>query len=76
MVILRKLKYFFKNQDINIINEDYEQDVKVHFEITEDKVNYIINKKEEFNFKNIIISRKRNALYLYNYINMKKVRRK
>ena len=46
-----KLKYFFKNQGINIINEEYEQDVKVHFEITEEKYNYIMNKKEEFNFK-------------------------
>ena len=46
-----KLKYFFKNQGINIINEEYEQDVKVHFEITEEKYNYIMNKREEFNFK-------------------------
>ena len=46
-----KIKYFFKNEDINIINVDYGQDVIVHIEITEDKMNNIINKKEEFNFK-------------------------
>lgn len=46
-----KLKYYFKNESINIINEEYEQDVKVHFEITEEKYNHIINKKEELNFR-------------------------
>ena len=46
-----KLKYYFKNESINIINEEYEQDVKVHFEITEEKYNHIIDKKEELNFR-------------------------
>ena len=46
-----KLKYYFKNEGINIINEEYGQEVKVHFEITEEKYKHIINKKEEVNFK-------------------------
>ena len=45
-----KVKYFFKNKEIHITDVDYGQEIKVHFEITEDKFNQIINLRNELNF--------------------------
>ena len=46
-----KLKYYFKNSSIAILESDYGETIKVHFEITEDKLQEILKKKDELNFK-------------------------
>lgn len=48
---LEKLKYYFKNESIVITDTEYGENVKVHFEITEEKLQRLIEKKEELSFK-------------------------
>ena len=48
---LEKLKYYFKVQDIGIVNVEYGENVKVVFEITGEKLDKILSQKENLNFK-------------------------
>jgi uncharacterized YigZ family protein len=48
---LEKFKYYLKQNEINIINSEYSENVYITVEITEEKLKEIENKKEEFNFK-------------------------
>lgn len=58
---LEKLKYYFKQNNIEIINFEYNENVEIFANITNDKYQKIINKINELNFKiisNSIISEK------------------
>ena len=48
---LEKLKYYFKIQDIGIINIEYGENVKVVFEVSQGKLDEILAQKENLNFK-------------------------
>lgn len=48
---LEKIKYYFKQNSIKIIDSIYEEKIKVIVEITEEKLNNIIENKAELNFK-------------------------
>ena len=48
---VEKIKYYFKQEDINIINNEFDENVNIFIEITKEKYNKILENKEEFNFK-------------------------
>ncbi len=48
---LEKIKYYFKQNNIKIIDTIYEEKIKIIIEITEEKLNILIEKKDELNFK-------------------------
>ena len=60
---LEKVKYYFNQNDINIVDIVYDEKIKVIFEVTKEKYDTIIENKENLNFKysdiNIIKSKDR-----------------
>lgn len=48
---LEKVKYYFNQNDINIVDIVYDEKIKVIFEVTKDKYDTIIENKENLNFK-------------------------
>lgn len=48
---LEKLKYYLKNNNINILDISYNENVEIKIEITEKKLEYILEQKENLNFK-------------------------
>ena len=46
-----KLKYYLKQNDINLVNSEYSENVSVIVEISEEKLDEIEKQKEELNFK-------------------------
>ena len=55
---LEKLKYYLKQEEIKIINSEFDENVNIFVEITKEKYNKILENKEEFNFNildNIVI---------------------
>lgn len=47
----QKLKYYLKQEDINIISSEFNENVNVFVEITKEKYENILKNKEEFKFK-------------------------
>ena len=47
---LEKLKYYFRQNSIEIIDTVYEEKIKVICEINEEKMNKLLEKKNELNF--------------------------
>ncbi len=50
-----KLKYYLKQNEINIVNTEYSENVLTVVEITNEKLNKIENQKQDLNFKLINI---------------------
>lgn len=48
---LEKVKYYFNQNDINIVDIVYDEKIKVIFEVTKEKYDTIIENKENLNFK-------------------------
>lgn len=48
---LEKLKYYFKQNEINLSSIEYEENVSANVEIAKEKLNKIIENKENLNFK-------------------------
>lgn len=48
---VEKIKYYFKQEAINIINNEFDENVNIYVEITKEKYNKILENKEEFKFK-------------------------
>lgn len=48
---LTKLQYYFERNNIKILDKKFEENVQVIFEINRDKLEEILNNKENFNFK-------------------------
>lgn len=46
-----KIKYYFKQSNIKVIDVVYEEKIKIIVEITEEKLDNIIQNKDELNFK-------------------------
>lgn len=53
---LEKLKYYFKQNSINIVNIEYEENVRVVAEITDEKFQRILQEQQNLNF-NILDSK-------------------
>ena len=47
---LNKIKYYFEQQKIEIIDQKFEENVKIFANLTDDKYDVIIENKEELNF--------------------------
>ncbi len=47
---LQKLKYYFDKQNIKIIDNIFEKNVKVIFEITKEELQKILNNRESYSF--------------------------
>ncbi len=58
---LQKLKYYFEQNEIKIINQEFEENIKVFFETTLDKIKILNDNKENlnFNFWNLKIIREK-----------------
>ena len=56
---LQKLKYYFEQNEIKIINQEFEEKIKIVFEIGKEKFENMLNNKENmnFNFSNLIAIR-------------------
>lgn len=55
---IEKIKYYFKQEEIQVIDNEFDENVNIFVEITKEKYNIILKKKEEFNFnilENIVI---------------------
>ena len=48
---LQKLKYYFDQNSIKIIKEEFEENIKILFEISEEKINNLASNIENLNFK-------------------------
>ncbi len=61
---LEKLKYYFGQKSIIITNQEFNEKVKITFEIAEEKLNNMQNNKDTLNFKfeNLKIIRKKVCL--------------
>lgn len=60
---VEKLKYFFSTQNINIIDTEFDKNVKFIIEIQKEKYDKILTQKEEFKFK-IIDSKIKKESYI------------
>lgn len=47
---LQKLKYYFEQNEIKIINQEFEEKIKIVFEIGKEKFENMLNNKENMNF--------------------------
>ena len=47
---LEKLKYYLKQNDIDIINNDFNENVEVYVDITENKLEDLNNRLNDLNF--------------------------
>ena len=45
-----KMKYYLKVQNIKIINTEFNEKIEIFVEITDEKLNNILEKKDELNF--------------------------
>lgn len=55
---LEKIKYYFKQEEIKVINNEFDENVNIFVEITREKYNIILKNKEEFHFnilENVVI---------------------
>ena len=48
---LQKLKYYFEQNSINIINQEFGEKIKIFFEISVEKLEHLENDRENLNFK-------------------------
>lgn len=48
---LQKLKYYFEKNNIEIINQEFGENVKINFEISSEKLEKLSQNKENLNFK-------------------------
>lgn len=48
---LQKLKYYFEQNSINIINQEFGEKIKIFFEINVEKLEHLENDRENLNFK-------------------------
>ena len=56
---LQKLKYYFEQNEIKIINQEFEEKIKIVFEISKEKFENMLNNRKNmnFNFSNLIAIR-------------------
>lgn len=56
---LQKLKYYFEQNEIKIINQEFEEKIKIIFEISKEKFENMLNNRKNmnFNFSNLIAIR-------------------
>ena len=48
---LQKLKYYFEQNSIKIINQEFGEKIKIFFEINVEKLEHLENDRENLNFK-------------------------
>ena len=66
---LEKIKYFFKQENIKIVDFNYTENVEINVEITEEKYQKINDNIENLNFKILGVKKVKNAfIALSNYV--------